>query len=260
MLLKQKIFNYTENGLKEFTNSEKIIHKIINSTKRKQAEKIYEKTLAENIEIVGLFDSKYPYKLKNIYDAPIILYAKGNLNLLESEKTIAIVGSRNCSEYGRKITEKMSYMLAKKDYTIVSGMARGIDSYAHKGALIAQGKTIAVLGSGINYIYPKENEILYNKILEEQGLIISEYPLNMIPTPKCFPARNRIISGISDKVLVTEASQKSGSIITANFAIEQGKNVYAIPGNITSVKSEGTNELIKEGAFLVTTLEDIIDL
>ena len=256
----EKIFNYTENGLKEFTNSEKIIHKIINSTKRKQAEKIYEKTLAENIEIVGLFDSKYPYKLKNIYYAPIILYAKGNLNLLESEKTIAIVGSRNCSEYGRKITEKMSYMLAKKDYTIVSGMARGIDSYAHKGALIAQGKTIAVLGSGINYIYPKENEILYNTILEEQGLIISEYPLNMIPTPKCFPARNRIISGISDKVLVTEASQKSGSIITANFAIEQGKNVYAIPGNITSVKSEGTNELIKEGAFLVTTLEDIIDL
>lgn len=256
----EKIFNYTENELKEFTNSQEIIYKIIDSTKRWQAEKIYKKTLVENIKIVGLFGSKYPYKLKNIYDAPVILYAKGNLNLMESEKTIAIVGSRNCSEYGRRITEKMSYMLAKKDYTIVSGMAKGIDSYAHKGALDAKGKTIAVLGSGINYIYPKENEILYNKILEEQGLIISEYPLNMIPTPKCFPARNRIISGISDKVLVTEASKKSGSIITVNFAIEQGKDVYAIPGNITSSNSEGANELIKEGAILVTSLEDIIDL
>ena len=151
-------------------------------------------------------------------------------------------------------------MLAKKDYTIVSGMAKGIDSYAHKGALTAQGNTIAILGSGVNYIYPEENKRLYNKILEQNGLILSEYGIDTKPIPEYFPARNRLISGISDKILITEASKKSGTMITANFAIEQGKTVYAVPGNITSTRSEGTNELIKDGAILVNSLEDITDL
>lgn len=151
-------------------------------------------------------------------------------------------------------------MLAKKNFTIVSGMARGIDSYAHKGALMAKGNTIAVLGSGIDYIYPKENKNLYKNILDNNGLIISEHSLDTKPIPEYFPQRNRIISGLANKILVVEATKNSGSIITASFAIEQGKNVYAVPGNITSNNSSGTNELIKDGAILVCSLEDILDL
>ena len=256
----QKIFNLTEKQLREYTNSEEIIKKIMNSEKRQKAEEILNKMERENIRIITLMDKTYPKNLQRIYDKPILLYAKGNTNLLKSLKKISIIGSRNCSEYGKIVTQKLSYMLAKKDYTIVSGMAKGIDSYAHKGTLTAKGNTIAILGSGVNYIYPEENKRLYNKILEQNGLILSEYGIDTKPIPEYFPARNRLISGISDKILITEASRKSGTMITANFAIEQGKMVYAVPGNITSTRSEGTNELIKDGAILVNSLEDITDL
>lgn len=256
----EKIFKLTEKQLREYTNSEEIIRKIMNIEKRQEAEKILSKIEKENIRIITLMDKEYPKNLQRIYDKPILLYAKGNIKLLDSLKKISIIGSRNCSEYGKIVTQKLSYMLAKKDYTIVSGMAKGIDSYAHKGALTAQGNTIAILGSGVNYIYPEENKRLYNKILEKNGLILSEYGIDTKPIPEYFPARNRIISGISDKILITEASKKSGTMITANFATEQGKTVYAVPGNITSARSEGTNELIKDGAILVNSLEDITDL
>lgn len=256
----EKIFKLTEKQLREYTNSEEIIKKIMSSEKRQKAEEILNKMERENIRIITLMDKTYPKNLQRIYDKPILLYAKGNTNLLKSLKKISIIGSRNCSEYGKIVTQKFSYMLAKKDYTIVSGMAKGIDSYAHKGALTAQGNTIAILGSGVNYIYPEENKRLYNKILEQNGLILSEYGIDTKPIPEYFPARNRLISGISDKILITEASKKSGTMITANFAIEQGKTVYAVPGNITSTRSEGTNELIKDGAILVNSLEDITDL
>ena len=256
----EKIFKLTEKQLREYTNSEEIIKKIMSSEKRQKAEEILNKMERENIRIITLMDKTYPKNLQRIYDKPILLYAKGNTNLLKSLKKISSIGSRNCSEYGKIVTQKFSYMLAKKDYTIVSGMAKGIDSYAHKGALTAQGNTIAILGSGVNYIYPEENKRLYNKILEQNGLILSEYGIDTKPIPEYFPARNRLISGISDKILITEASRKSGTMITANFAIEQGKTVYAVPGNITSTRSEGTNELIKDGAILVNSLEDITDL
>lgn len=256
----QKIFNLTEKQLREYTNSEEIIRKIMNIEKRQEAEKILNQIGKENIKLITIMDKEYPKNLHRIYDKPILLYAKGNTNLLKSLKKISIIGSRNCSEYGKIVTQKLSYMLAKKDYTIVSGMAKGIDSYAHKGALTAKGNTIAILGSGVNYVYPEENKRLYNKILEQNGLILSEYGLDTKPIPEYFPARNRLISGISDKILITEASKKSGTMITANFAIEQGKTVYAVPGNITSTRSEGTNELIKDGAILVNSLEDITDL
>ena len=164
-----------------------------------------------------------------IYDYPIVLFAKGNTNLLNT-KSIAIVGCRDCTEYGKQMAEKFSFLLAKKKHTIVSGMAKGIDAYAHKGALIAKGNTIAILGSGTNYIYPSENKKLYKQILDNEGLIISEYGINTKPKPEYFPLRNRIISGLSEKILVVEATKKSGSIITANFAAEQGKSIYAIPG------------------------------
>lgn len=256
----QKIFNLTERQLKDYTNSEEVIRKIINIEKKKEAEKILRKVEKENVKLITMMNKEYPKNLQRLYDKPILLYAKGNIKLLNSSKKISIVGSRNCSEYGKIVTQKMSYMLAKKDYTIVSGMAKGIDGYAHKGALAAQGNTIAILGSGVNYVYPEENRRLYNKILEKNGLILSEYGIDTKPIPEYFPARNRIISGLSDKILITEASKKSGTMITVNFAIEQGKTVYAVPGNITSARSEGTNELIKDGAILVNSLEDIIDL
>ena len=256
----EKIFKLTEKQLREYTNSEEIIRKIINIEKRQEAEKILNQIEKENIKLITIMDKEYPKKLHRIYDKPILLYAKGNTNLLKSLKKISIIGSRNCSEYGKIVTQKLSYMLAKKDYTIVSGMAKGIDSYAHKGTLTAKGNTIAILGSGVNYIYPEENKRLYNKILEQNGLILSEYGIDTKTIQEYFPARNRLISGISDKILITEASRKSGTMITANFAIEQGKTVYAVPGNITSTRSEGTNELIKDGAILVNSLEDITDL
>lgn len=256
----EKIFKLTEKQLREYTNSEEIIRKIINIEKRQEAEKILNQIEKENIKLITIMDKEYPKKLHRIYDKPILLYAKGNTKLLKSLKKISIIGSRNCSEYGKMVTQKLSYMLAKKDYTIVSGMAKGIDSYAHKGTLTAKGNTIAILGSGVNYIYPEENKRLYNKILEQNGLILSEYGIDTKPISEYFPARNRLISGISDKILITEASRKSGTMITANFAIEQGKTVYAVPGNITSTRSEGTNELIKDGAILVNSLEDITDL
>lgn len=255
----EEIYNLTEQKLKKLTNSEELIKKITDKNKKIETEKIINEALKTKTKIITCKNKIYSKELQKIYDYPIVIYAKGNTELL-NKKSIAIVGCRNCSEYGRIIAQKFGYLLARKDICIVSGMAKGIDSYAHKGALVAKGGTIAVLGSGVNNIYPIENKKLYEDILNNNGLIISEYGINTNPTPDKFPKRNRIISGLSEKILIVEAMKKSGSIITANLAIEQGKNVYAIPGNITSIKSTGTNELIKDGAILVTSLEDILDL
>lgn len=256
----KKIYELSQKELEKITSSEKIIKQIITKEKRKQSQKILYETQKEKIEIITIENNLYPSRLKNIIDFPLVLYSKGNTKLLNEKNTIAIIGTRNNSVYGKNTTLKLSYQIARKNYCVVSGLAKGIDSYAHKGALIAKGKTIAVLGSGINYIYPKENSRLYKEIIEKEGLIISEYPLYTKPIPEYFPKRNRLISGISDKILITEASKKSGSIITANIALDQGKDIYVVPGNITSYQSEGTNNLIKEGAFLVSSLEDILDL
>ena len=256
----KELYKINKKKLEKITTNNELIEILLCQKTKEEAKQILKQSERERIKIITISDIEYPKNLINIADRPFVLYTKGNYKLLNKENKIAIVGSRECSEYGKKTTLKFSYLLSRKNCIIVSGMAKGIDTYAHKGALIAKGKTIAVLGSGVNYIYPKENEKLYNEIIKKEGLIISEYPLNKRPIPEYFPYRNRIISGISDKILITEARKKSGSIITANFALEQGKNVYAIPGNITSYKSEGTNMLIKEGAFLVTSLEDILYL
>ncbi len=253
------IYKLSEKELNKLTNSKELIKKITDSNKKYEANKILNEAIKTNTKIIAFDNKLYSKELKNIYDYPIIIYAKGNLKLL-NKKSIAIVGCRNCSEYGKFIAQKFGYLLARKDFCIVSGMAKGIDSYAHKGALVAKGGTIAVLGSGVNYIYPEENKKLYEEILNKNGLIISEYGINTKPIPENFPKRNRIISGLSEKIVIVEAMKNSGSIITANLAGEQGKNVYAIPGNITSDRSIGTNELIKDGAILVTSLEDILDL
>lgn len=255
----KKIYMANEKQLRKITNSVNIFKELLSKEKRIKTENIIQNIINNDIKVIKYTEKIYSQNLKKIFDYPIVLYAKGNYKLL-NRNCISIVGCRDCSEYGKKIAEEFSYKLSKKGYTIVSGMARGIDAAAHVGAIIANGNTIAVLGCGVNYIYPYENKKIYEKILENNGLIISEYEVNREPIPSFFPQRNRIISGLSEKILVVEATINSGSIITANLAIEQGKNVYAVPGNINSIKSSGTNELIKDGAILVSSLEDITNL
>ncbi|HQP06751.1 MAG TPA: DNA-processing protein DprA [Smithellaceae bacterium] len=208
------------------------------------------------IRIVTFLDENYPRHLLNVYDRPALLYVAGHLH--SDDISIAIVGSRHASTYGKYTTDRISRELALRGATIVSGMARGIDSCAHRGALAANGRTIAVLGSGLDVIYPPENKKLFEAIVE-QGAVISEYPPGTQPLPFHFPARNRIISGISYGVLVVEAGEKSGSLITAKLAMEQGREVFAIPGPIDSASSRGANHLIKQGAKLIDSVDDILE-
>lgn len=208
-----------------------------------------------NIKIININEREYPQVLKEIYDPPISLYVKGNIEKLNN-KNIGIVGCRECTTYGKKSAEYFSYNLSKQNINIVSGLAKGIDSYAHLGSLNT-GNTIAVLGNGLDMIYPKENLELANEIIKRGGTIISEYPCGTKPDKMKFPARNRIISGISSGIIVIEAKEKSGTLITVDFALEQGRDVFVVPGNINSINSVGTNDLIKQGARVVTTYEDV---
>ena len=194
--------------------------------------------------------------IKNIKYPPISLYIRGNQKILNN-KCLAIIGCRQLSDYGKKATKYFAYNLAKKKLTIVSGLAKGVDSYAHIGTLCAKANTIAVIGNGLDTIYPKENVYLANEILKNNGAIVSEYPLGTKPEKMNFPARNRIISGLSKGVLVVEAKQKSGTLLTVDFAIEQGRDVFVVPGNINSLNSVGTNDLIKQGAKPVTNYMDV---
>lgn len=202
--------------------------------------------------------NEYPKKLRNIDYPPKKLYCIGNMSLLNS-KGIAIIGSRECSDYGEKVAREFAMKLSSQNISIISGLAKGIDTFAHIGTLNTNGKTIAVLGSGLDVIYPKENIGLYKSIIQKGGLIISEYELGVKPLKQNFPSRNRIISGLSDAILVIEAKQKSGTKITVDFALEQGKDVFVIPGNIYSKNSEGTNELIKQGAIPITDYKEIME-
>lgn len=210
----------------------------------------------QTISLVTFQDPNYPRRLLNIYDFPPLLYVKGVLS--NDDIPVAVVGSRQASPYGKFTTERLCRELALRGITIVSGMARGIDSSAHTGALAARGRTLAVLGSGLDVIYPPENETLYRKIAA-QGAVISEFPLGTPPHATHFPARNRIISGLSLGVVVVEAGIKSGSLITARIALEQGREVFAVPGAIDSSGSRGTHRLLKEGAKLVEGVDDILD-
>jgi DNA processing protein len=209
------------------------------------------------IKILTINDRLYPQILKNIYDPPPILYVKGKIKE-EDRLSISIVGSRGASAYGKDITYRLTRALTQQGFTIVSGLARGIDTFAHKGALKAGGRTLAVLGSGIDVIYPWENRHLSEEI-SENGAVISEFALGTPPEAANFPSRNRIISGLSLGTVIIEASFRSGSLITARLALEQGREVFAVPGNVDSHWSKGTNRLIKEGAKLVTEPEDIIE-
>ena len=254
----ERIWYLDKKDLEKINLNKEDIEKILNIYYKQNLDNIMYYIKKNNIITVSINDENYPNSLKNIYDPPILLYLKGNIDLIY-KKSISIIGCRLCSSYGKVVTKKFAYNLAKKNITIISGLARGIDTYAHIGALEANGNTIAVLGSGIDVIYPKENENLYNSIIKNNGLIISEYIIGTKPIPINFPKRNRIISALSSGVLVTEAKIRSGSFITVDFALEQGKEIFAVPGNINSVNSEGTNSLIKQGAKLVTSVDDILD-
>ncbi|MDW7675597.1 MAG: DNA-processing protein DprA [Bacillota bacterium] len=199
----------------------------------------------------------YPELLREIYNPPIVIYGLGDKTVLKSS-TIAIVGSRKPSYYGQEQARIISADLAINNLTVVSGMAKGIDAFAHQGALSKEGKTIGVLGCGVDQIYPKENSKLYYKIISS-GAIISEYSPGTKPLPNYFPARNRIISGLSLGTVVIEAGEKSGALITADFAIEQGREVFALPGLVTNPNAKGTHGLIKQGAKLLENAQDIIE-
>jgi DNA processing protein len=209
------------------------------------------------IRKISVDDAEYPKILKTLHRPPKALYVNGSFKE-EDDFAVAIVGSRRASRYGIEMSEKLGYDLALRGVTVVSGMARGIDSAAHRGALKAKGRTIAVMGSGHDHIYPPENEDLYKKITES-GAVISEFENDVSPIPRNFPIRNRIISGLSLGIVVVEAAKNSGALITTDFALEQGREVFAVPGKISSITSAGTHGLIKDGAKLVQSAEDIME-
>lgn len=212
--------------------------------------------LAAGIRIACIEDADYPSLLAKIHDPPYLFYYKGELGILGG-LCIAVVGSRRASNYGRNQARRLGREMAQEGVVVVSGMARGIDTEAHRGALEGGGKTAAVLGSGLDIVYPPENGELFKEIVQ-QGIVISEFPPPTHPEPGNFPIRNRLIAGLSKGVLVVEAQKRSGALITVDFALEQGRDVFALPGPVNNKNSEGTNNLIKQGACLVTELNDIL--
>ena len=211
---------------------------------------------AAGATLISLDDPAYPPRLKEIYDPPLALYARGNTDVL-TQPGIAMIGTRHPTPYGIGMAERLACDLAMQGLVIISGMARGVDTACHRGAISAKGKTIAVFGTGVDVIYPKENSRLADQILALGGAIISEFPLGTFAAPQNFPIRNRIISGMSVGVLVVEAAEYSGTRITARCALEQNRDVFAVPGNVTNKNSWGPNTLIKQGAKLVATWEDV---
>ena len=236
--------------------NERLAENIICKENRENLEKQIESLQKENVKIITIEDKEYPEILKTIYDYPVSIFVKGNEKILNFP-AIGIVGCRESSSYGEKVAQYFAYHLSKRNINIISGLAKGIDSQSHIGAIKAKGRTIGVIGSGLDIVYPKENQYLYEKIIKENGAIISEYPLGVKPIKMNFPERNRIISGMSKGIIVVEAKKKSGTLITVDFALEQGRNVYVVPGNIDEINSVGTNDLIKQGAQMVTTYKDI---
>lgn len=254
----ENVFHATRSELESLRLKAESIESILKREFHEKAEEELEKLKEIGADVLVLDDGSYPYLLREIADPPITLYVKGNWQECLDAPCVAIVGSRRCSTYGENASLMLSRDLAERGICIVSGLARGIDSAAHRGAIEAKGKTIAVLGTGIGQVYPKENAKLVEQILDAGGAVVSQFPLETPPIPENFPYRNRIISGLSLGVLIVEASERSGSLITARLAMEQNREVFAVPGNITSKNSFGTNYLIKSGAKLVQQWQDVV--
>lgn len=233
------------------------IQKLIGTRSKLEPETYAEKIAQSGIKWITVFDDSYPKLLTQIYDPPAVLYFKGKLK--PDEKAIGVVGTRKITGYGKVVTEQFAKGLVAAGLTIVSGLARGVDAEAHKTAVAEGGQTIAVLGGGLNRIFPPENRGLAEKIASGFGAVISEFPPDYPALPGNFPARNRIISGLSLAVLVIEAAEDSGSLITARSALEQGREVFAVPGPVTSSLSKGTVDLIRAGAMAVFSPEDILE-
>ncbi len=254
----EAIFGARPEELKGTGLKERVIAEIKKGSWEKAALEEKQRAEREGVSILPFDHPNYSSFLKEIYNPPLLLYVKGkieNLNLV----SIAIVGTRRASFYGINMATKLSMELAERGINVVSGLARGIDTAAHKGALKARGKTVAVLGCGVDVIYPPENKSVYESILKNGGSIVSEFPLGTPPLAKNFPLRNRIISGLCLGVVVVEAALRSGSLITARLALEQGREVFAVPGPANNPYSHGTHYLIKQGAKLVETASDILE-
>ena len=254
----QAVLSASEKELSDFPEIGPVIaSNIKKKVNGELVEKQWELMEKNQVQVLTFRDEAYPENLKSIYDPPPFLFIKGEIKK-DDENAVAIVGCRAASQYGKQIAEKIGRELAKRKITIVSGLARGIDSIGHFSALEENGRTIAVFGSGLDVIYPPENKKLVERIVEN-GAIISEFLLGTKPEGPNFPRRNRLISGLSLGVVIVEAGAKSGALLTAQSALEQNREVFAIPGNIGAKTSEGTNRLIKQGAKLVTSVEDILE-
>lgn len=255
----ENVFHARRSELESLRLRPESIESILKREFHDKAEEELSKVRELGGDVLILDDGSYPYLLREIADPPITLYVKGDWQQCFDAPCVAIVGSRRCSTYGENASEMLARDLAANGVCVVSGLARGIDTAAHRGAIAGRGKTIAVLGTGIDQVYPKENAKLVNQILDSGGAIVSQFPLTTPPLRDNFPYRNRIISGLSLGILIVEASERSGSLITARLAMEQNREVLAVPGNITSKNSFGTNYLIKSaGAKLVQQWQDIV--
>lgn len=234
-----------------------VVENLVRERSKRSPEDELEKIIIKGIKFVTLFESHYPQELKEIYDPPLVIFYLGEFP--QNKRAMGVVGSRKITSYGKIVTEKMTSQLCEAGFVIVSGLARGVDTVAHLTAIKSSGKTIAVLGGGLNNIFPSENLNLVKQIADGFGAVISEYPPDFPSLAGNFPARNRIIAGLSKAVLVTEAAEDSGSLITAHQALEGGKEVFAVPGPITSSTSLGCAQLIKNGAKLTTSINDILE-
>ena len=254
----QSAWNASENELRSAGIGEKPLISLMRFRNRHDLDRIYEAILEKGIDIITVLDANYPAALKQINNPPPVLYLKGSI-LEEDLRSIAIVGTRKVTAYGKNVAHELGALLAQNQITVISGMARGVDSEAHQAVLKAGGRTIAVLGCGIDIVYPPENRNLAERIIE-QGALISDYAPGTPPEGINFPPRNRIISGLSLATIVIEAGQRSGALITASFAADQGKEVFAIPGSIYAPQSKGTNQLISDGAYPLIRFESIFEI
>lgn len=257
VLSAKELYYIEETRLKKLGIQEKGCISILESVKRWEVEKEYDKLEHEKVHFLTRMSKDYPTRLQNISAPPYALYVKGELPD-ENKVSVAIVGARECSSYGERMARQFSEVLAAEGVQIISGMARGIDGISQKSALAAGGKTFAILGCGVDVCYPSEHRRIYNEI-QEQGGVISEQTLGSQPLAQFFPARNRLISGLADVVLVIEAKERSGSLITADMALEQGKDVFALPGPVNSQLSKGCHELIRQGAGILLSPEDLLN-
>ncbi|MGH9339814.1 MAG: DNA-processing protein DprA [Acidobacteriota bacterium] len=252
-----EVFRRSRSELKRFNLSHEIQLFLSSGRALRQAEETLQACGHRDIGVISFLDQAYPQLLKEIFDPPVILYCRGSMESIHNPG-IAIVGARRCSVYGKQVTRKLALELSVMGLNIVSGLARGIDSQAHQGALEGGGVTIGVLGSGVDVVYPRENRRLYEQI-QERGCVLSEFPCGSFPAPQNFPIRNRVISGLSYGTIISEASEFSGSLITARLTLEHNRELWAVPGNITTPGSYGPNYLIKQGAKIVLTAQDVMD-